>query len=349
MSIFTVKNINDDGIGSFRHAIEQANARPGFDKIRFDPRLQGLEIILTSGGLEIIDDLDISGGRNITINGNNSSRIFTIDDLDELNQLEVSIERLTLTGGNSSEGGGAIANSEDLTISRSKIIGNENTSLEPTDGGGAIRNSNTGRLEIDQTLIANNRSSAFGGGITNFGELEVSDSILFGNEVNGGGGGGIDNRGSLAHISRTIIAKNTNTVGPAGGFGNGTPDSTTIVEDSLIIGNQAVNGAGFFVNAGNVELINSWVIRNQAQNNGGGIALAEGATLEVDNSVIAFNRAEVNGGGIASLGGDVTLTGSRVFGNTALTGNGGGIFNNDGLLNLDSSSIFANNPDNVIG
>lgn len=349
MSVFTVTNLNDDGTGSLRQAIKQANTASGLDKIRFDPRLQGLEIILTSGALEITDDLDISGGRNITINGNHSSRIFTIDDFDALNQIEVSIEQLTLTGGLSSSGGGAIANSEDLKIARSKIIGNENTSLEATDGGGAIRNSSTGRLVIDQTIIAKNRSSAFGGGITNFGELMVKDSILFGNEVNGGGGGGIDNRGSLARISRTIIAKNTNTVGPAGGFGNGTPDSTTIVEDSLIIGNRSVNGGGFFVNAGNVELINSWVIKNQAQNNGGGAALAEGATLDVDGSIVALNRAEVNGGGIANLGGSVTLKGSSILGNAALTGDGGGIFNDGGLLDLDSSLIVANNPNNVIG
>ncbi len=349
MNIFTVRNINDRGFGSLRQAIEDANSRPGLDRIRFDPRLRGQEIILTSGDLEIRDDLDIRGGKNITINGNDVSRIFTIDDLDEFRQIEVSIERLTLTGGSSSEGGGAIANSEDLRISRSKIIGNTNTSLEATDGGGAIRNSNTGHLEIDQSIIARNQSSAFGGGITNFGGLEINDSILFGNTVKSGGGGGLDNRGSLAHVLSTIIAKNTNTAGPAGGFGNGTPDSTTVVEDSLIIGNRAVNGAGFFVNAGKVELINSGVFKNQAQNNGGGTALAVGATLEVDSSVIAFNRAEVNGGGIASLEGNITLSGSRVFGNTALTGDGGGLFNDGGLLDLEASSIFANNPNNAIG
>ena len=348
MSIFTVRNINDRGVGSLRQAIEDANARPGLDKIRFDPRLRGQEIILTSGALDIRDDLNIRGGKNITINGNNASRIFTIDNLNELSQIKVSIKRLSLTGGSSSEGGGAIANSEDLKISRSKIIGNTNTSLESTDGGGAIRNSNTGSLKIDQSIIARNQSSAFGGGITNFGEIEIHDSLLFSNEVNSGGGGGLDNRGSLAHVSSTIIAKNTNIAGPAGGFGNGTPDTTTVVEDSLIVGNQAVNGAGFFVNAGNVELINSGVFKNRAQNNGGGTALAEGATLEVDSSVLAFNRADVNGGGIASLEGNVILSGSKVFGNTALTGDGGGIFNDGGLLDLDASSIFANNPNNAI-
>lgn len=349
MTNFTVDNVNDDGSGSLRQAIQDANQTPGTDTIQFNSELSGQEIILTSGELEISDDVEITGKSNdITINGDNNSRIFTVDDFDENNRAEVVIDRLTLTGGSSSQGGGAISNFESLTISHSDIVNNENTSLEPTDGGGAIRNSDTGSLNIYKSSIAENQSSAFGGAITNFGELDLKDSIIFDNEVTGGGGAGIDNRGSIADITGSLIANNTNTVNPAGGFGNGTPDSTTVVRDSLITGNQALDGGGFFVNAGNVKLIDSLVLNNQAINNGGGIALAAGANLEVDNSLITFNSSEVNGGGIASLGGNVTLTQSRVFGNKALTGEGGGIFSQDGSLDLDSSSVLANIPDDIV-
>lgn len=340
MNNFTVDNTNDSGTGSLRQAIEDANTTIGNDLISFNPELSGQEIILTSGALEISDSVELNGnGVDITINGNNNSRIFTIDDFNITSQSEVIIDQLTLTGGSSDQGGGAIANSENLTISQSKITNNENTSLEPTDGGGAIRNSDSGSLNIDHSLIARNQSSAFGGAITNFGELDLEDSIIFGNEVTGGGGGGIDNRGSLANITGTIIANNTNTVNPAGGFGNGTPETTTIVRDSLILGNQALNGGGFFVNAGNVELISSTVLNNQAQNNGGGAALAEGASLEISNSLIAFNSAAANGGGIASSGGSVTIDESRLFGNDALTGNDNGIFNDGGSFDVNSSFI----------
>ena len=284
---------------------------------------------------------------SITINGNDASRIFTVDDGDATERIEVNIDGLTLSNGSSSQGGGAIANSENLTISYSNITNNENTSLEATDGGGAIRNSNTGSLNIDRSSIAKNQSSAFGGGITNFGELSVNDSLIFDNEVTGGGGGGIDNRGSTAEITSSLIANNTNTANPAGGFGNGTPDSTTIVTDSLITNNQAVDGAGFFVNAGNVEITDSLIFNNQAQNNGGGAALAEEADLTIENSSFTFNTAEVNGGGIANLGGNLTSTGSSIFGNEAL-GDGGGIYNEGGVLNLDSNFITSNNPNNII-
>ena len=351
MATFTVDNTNDRGEGSLRQAIEDANVTPGTDTIQFNPELSGQKIILTSGELQISDSVQITGllsAEDLTISGNNTSGIFLIDDFDGENQLEVVIEGLTLSEGNSSEGGGAIANSENLTISQSKIVNNKNTSQEPTDGGGAIRNSDTGNLTIDRTLIANNQSNAFGGGITNFGELDVNLSIIARNQVTGGGGGGIDNRGSQADITGSLIINNTNTVGPAGGFGNGTSQTKTVVNNTFIYGNQAFNGAGFFVNAGNVEITNSFVNNNQAQNDGGGAGVAADGNLKLENSTIADNSAEVNGGGIAILGGSITLKRSLVIGNEAFSGDGGGIFNEGGSLELDFSSAFANKPNDVI-
>ena len=123
MNNFTVNNVNDDGSGSLRQAIADANNTPGSDHIQFAQELKGQEISLTSGELQISDSVTISGGHaNITINSNQSSRIFSVDDLDPANQAEVNIERLTLTGGSSNEGGGAFANSENLTISRRRTI-----------------------------------------------------------------------------------------------------------------------------------------------------------------------------------------------------------------------------------
>ena len=350
MANFTVDNSKDSGEASLRQAIEDANLTPGTDTIQFDLELSGQEIILTSGELHISDSVRIRGllsADDLTISGNHASRIFFIDDFDAENQVEVEIDKLTLTEGNSGEGGGAIANSENLTITQSKIVNNKNTSQEPTGGGGAIRNSDTGNLTIDRTLIANNQSHAFGGGITNFGELDVHDSIIYHNQVTGGGGAGIDNRGSQADITGSVIAHNTNTVGPAGGFGNGTPQTTTVVKNTVIFDNQAVNGAGFFVNAGNVKIINSFVHNNQAQNNGGGAGVAADGNLTIKNSLISANSAEVNGGGIAILGGSVELAKSQVIGNEAL-GDGGGIYNDGGFIELVFSSVFGNQPNNFM-
>src|SRR5437016_14607674 len=56
---FTVSNTSDSGAGSLRQAILNANATPGADEIIF-AQLHGT-ITLTSGQLDITDDLIIAG------------------------------------------------------------------------------------------------------------------------------------------------------------------------------------------------------------------------------------------------------------------------------------------------
>ena len=65
MDRFTVDNLNDSGAGSLRQAIEDANNTTGTDEIQFASELNGREIVLTSGEIEITDSLQINGDRNI--------------------------------------------------------------------------------------------------------------------------------------------------------------------------------------------------------------------------------------------------------------------------------------------
>src|ERR1035441_10439907 len=71
----TVTSLNDGGPGSLRQAI--ADAPPG-DTIDF--AITGT-IILTTGELVITNNLTISGpgATNLTVSGNNSSRVFDLD------------------------------------------------------------------------------------------------------------------------------------------------------------------------------------------------------------------------------------------------------------------------------
>ena len=57
---FTVTNLNDNGAGSLRQAITDANSNPGLDTINFQASLAGT-ILLSSGELFIVDDLQITG------------------------------------------------------------------------------------------------------------------------------------------------------------------------------------------------------------------------------------------------------------------------------------------------
>jgi hypothetical protein len=73
-----VTSASDAGTGTLRDAIAQANTSPGADVIEFDAGLAGQTITLTSGELDITDDLTITGlgADQLTISGNNSSRVF---------------------------------------------------------------------------------------------------------------------------------------------------------------------------------------------------------------------------------------------------------------------------------
>jgi hypothetical protein len=103
-STLTVTNPLDKGAGSLRYTI--TNAKSG-DTIVFAPSLDGQTITLTSDQLTINKSLDIEGpGPDLlTISGNDTNRLFNINE-----GLTVSIDGLTLThgravGGNSNPTG----------------------------------------------------------------------------------------------------------------------------------------------------------------------------------------------------------------------------------------------------
>jgi hypothetical protein len=82
MATFTVTNLHDSGAGSLRAALSLANDG---DTITFAQNLAGGTLILTSGELDITKtltingDLDGNGSPDITISGNNASRVFDED------------------------------------------------------------------------------------------------------------------------------------------------------------------------------------------------------------------------------------------------------------------------------
>src|SRR5207237_5877675 len=102
---FTVTNANDKGSGSLRDAI--TNAKSG-DTIVFAPSLIGQTITLTSDQLTINKSLDIEGpgASLLSISGNDTNRIFSINE-----GIAVTVNGLTITHGRAVGGnGGAILN-----------------------------------------------------------------------------------------------------------------------------------------------------------------------------------------------------------------------------------------------
>ena len=120
LSSLVVTNTNDSGPGSLRQEI--ASAASG-QTITFSSKLRGQTITLTSGELDINQNLNIDGpgASQLAVSGDDSSEVFNIGS-----GATVTISGLTITGGNASVGGG-ITNAGTLTLNQSTVTGNEAT------------------------------------------------------------------------------------------------------------------------------------------------------------------------------------------------------------------------------
>jgi len=198
----TVTNTNDSGAGSLRQAIITAN--PG-DIINFS--VTGT-ITLTTGELVINKNLTITGpgALNLTISGNNTSRVFNVTS-----GVTFNLSRVTVSNGHAIDGGSGGG------------IGDDGG-----DGGGIF---NDGTLTVTNVTFSGNSTGAGGGasgigggggdggGIFNDGTLTVTNVTFSGNSTGAGGsassiggsdgsGGGIFNAGDISTVSlrNTIVA-----------------------------------------------------------------------------------------------------------------------------------------------
>ena len=216
-------------------ALAATPAFPGADTIQFDPTLFSggpQTITLTLGQLPVTAAVTITGpGANLlTIDGNNTSRIFNVNDDNGDTAIRVAISGLTLTrGAGQSQSGGAISNAEDLALTNSTLSGNK------AFLGGGISNSGTLTL-TNSTLSGNGALFSFpgygsdGGGIFNYvgGTLTLTNSTLSGNSASGSGGG-IFNNGTATLTNSTLSG---NTAGVNGGgitnYGSATLNNTIV-------------------------------------------------------------------------------------------------------------------------
>jgi hypothetical protein len=141
---------------------------------------------------------------------------------------------------------------EVISISRSRVVGNE-----ATDGGGGVRAYN--RVTITKSTIANNRGGAgVGGGIWNGqGTLTVKSSTLSGNTTNNDGGAIEDY------------------------------DVSTLINDTITRNHAGGNGGGVQGDGTSTTLNAVTIARNTAGSAGGGID----GILSVGNSLIALNSS----------------------------------------------------------
>ena len=267
---------------SLREAVSYANSHGGNEQIVFAPNLAGHTIALTGGELALTDitgTTTILGANQMTVSGNNASRMFNIGS-----GATVEISGLTIANGyvggvggyGTSASGGGIFNSGTLALTDCAISACTSTGDVNADGGGIY---NDGALTIANSTIAANSAAplnCFGGGIYNApdGSLTITESTISGNSVYAGGG--IYNDGDLTITDSTISG---NSVANAGGGLFNAESSTMRITDCTIANNSAVFGGGGICNEYTIVISNCTIAGNSAVDFGGGILNYGTATL----------------------------------------------------------------------
>jgi CSLREA domain-containing protein len=169
-------------------------------------------------------------------------------------------------------------------------------------------------------------------------------SIVNGNAGRNGNGGGISNLGNLTLSNSTV---SSNQAKRGGGINN---EDTLTIKSTIIDGNSSTGGGGGIRNTGTLTVVNTVITNNSADRNGGGIhndsAEGEsGATVFLINSTILGNTAnaedsEYSGGGLYN-GVTATLV------NTIVASNYNGCCEPDDISGNEVDN--ANSSHNLIG
>jgi hypothetical protein len=324
---FTVTTTDDDGAGSLRQAVLDANAAGGADTIDF--AVNGT-ITLSTGQLEVTGPVSIEGpgADTLAISGNDSSRIFNIV---APGVTPVTISGLTLRDGRDARGGAVhVASGSILTLADSVVRDNEATS----DGGGIFSDST---LFLRDTLITGNTAGGRGGGIYQedsfYGAGEITDSQITANQANSHGGGiyFYDPDGGVL-IERTTISGNSSG-GRGGAIGLYTVDGGMLtIRDTTISANAATDrGGGLFFRRNRPTTIENTTIAANTASSGGAIdwSSTSGASVVRDSTITANSASAGTGGISAGPGGAPTIEGSIVAGNTGSGADLAGTFNAD--------------------
>ncbi len=309
---------------SLREAIGQASlVAAGTPTIVFAPSLTAggpATILLALGQLEIGERMVVEGpgASLLTIDAQQDSRVFRVDDLVDNNVIEVKISGLTITGAETDESGGGIYSNERFTLADSVVSGNV------AQWGGGIYAAEFGSLLVLRSRITGNSA-------------DVLDDDT-------GEGGGFYNWGSTAKFVESTISGN---MAPRGaGISNANFGDTTI-DSSTISGNIAgFFGGGADTDSGTLTIRNSTISGNRAEQGGGiNINTAPFLITTISNSTISGNVAPSGGGGIHNYQGHAVIEFCTITENVSNDFAGSGVRSGDSptaITEIYSSVVAAN-------
>lgn len=228
-----------------------------------------------------------------------------------------------------------------VNLSDMTIQGGTGTQIEflpgytPQCGGGIF---NYGTMELSDSIVSGN-VALYGGGIFNRGTTSIIGTDILENTAYVGGGISNDATGKLNVIGSTVSLNAAYQHGYGGGIYNN--DGIANVNGSTISENI---GSGFFSGGAGILNIDSCIISKNTANNhyGGGVINLASSTLNINSSTISENTAAY-AGGIYNAG-TVTISDSTISGNTAYH-YGGGILNAGITASVIGCNITENSAD----
>jgi hypothetical protein len=356
------------------------------------------DTLLIEGGriftenITIPKDLTLQGGYSgcasgstarTTIDGNASGSVVKVN-----RAIAVSLLNLNITNGSTSfEGGGILfawgsGGTGTLNLSNVMIYGNR------AQWGGGLWVGTNVQVNGQVVEIYNNTASALGGGVRLFGgRATLVNSYIHDNSAPLGGGlyaTREEDSAPVVHLTTSDLYYNQALSGD--GLGGGVylrEGSLTMLVDSDLIGNDAIQGGGVYLVTSTLTLNGegSWIYQNTATGNGGGV-YAQGSTVYLydgaqlynnsaqtgggaylDNSSlygrkasIRYNTANLRGGGVYAVNGSTFDMGlgsytclgmrcSRLSNNTATTLYGGGVYLGKSTAYLRNTFIESNTAD----
>jgi|GEM_PF-1278056 len=362
----TVTNNSDSGAGSLRQAIADVDTG---GTISFDNALSG-DVITLSSEITINKSLTIQGlgADKLSVSGNNSNRIFYIENNSNVNISDLSIVDGNRMGTRARNGGGiSLYNNCNLSLL------NVNFKNCTAQLGGAIVCSNGTSINIQGCEFINNFTQDYssdvtdpkGGAVyigsnpTSTSTLSVKDSIFSENKsLNGGAiyttnyvGTTIDNCTFTNNQSTATGGPN-----PGGGAiyasGSGGSSILEIYNSSFFSNknkqNDLRNGGAIYVsNLASLVIDNCFFSKNgldQSAYNGGAVYIDKSPAL-VNSSIFSENSARLKGGALYINESPVEIINTTVNGN--ISTDGGGLYNvaYSNTLSMLNCTLAGNNAE----
>ncbi|MCM2264661.1 MAG: DUF4214 domain-containing protein [Desulfuromonadales bacterium] len=301
---------------------------------------------------------------NVTVSGNQSSNGGGILNGGQmtLNNVSVSGNSAVIYGGTQNTGyGGGIYNNTgaSLTISNSTFTNN----TAQRNGAGIFSNAEAHLAIHGTSSFSGNASLAYGGAISNSGELSVADTIFDQNTADDGGAIANLTGGEMFVTYATFTGNRADGSNPGGGGAIFNYQASATVSASDLIGNIAYGEGGGAINStGVLNLSNCLLNSNEARIDpsfdpqgeatmpglGGALYFINGSDITLANNTISNNQAGTAGGAIYNDPGSSLKVTSCLLDNNRVTSGGsathwyGGGIHNGGTLKLNLSTLSNN-------